>query len=139
MSIAIYDAFCEHLSGLGFSPAPEIIYPRTTTEPPDTGNWLEIMENPNEPERLSWGNNQCYNARGNFQIGVGFRAESRPWAYVNACALADAVVAHYPEGLELGPVKVFKSFRRPSVTNMDNQAQLFIPVTIQYQGLTIPE
>lgn len=137
MSIAIYQSFVEHLFALGLSPMPLIILPGSPDEPPDTGNWLEVMENPNEPERLSWGNNQCYNARGNFQIGVGYR--SGLGQYVNARNLADTVVAHYPEGFELGTARVFKAFRRPSVTNMDNQAQLFIPVTIQYQGLTSPE
>lgn len=121
----------EQLSIFVWNPQPEILWPGIETRPPDQGMWLEPDIFPNEIENVAWNNESCVEMRGFFQILVHYRpghGQKEP------TILADALIAHFPKGFALGPVRVIKrGWQAAQVVEGDD---LYIPITIPYQGLT---
>jgi hypothetical protein len=128
----ILEAAFQKLKAFVYSPAPEILWPGVNEDPPQSGMWLQPGFFPNEPEDIAWGDDSCVDTRGFFQILVYYRPGQGQEA---PSEMADALIAFFPKGLALGPVRVRKRpWQSPAVT--EDGSKLFIPVTIPYQGLT---
>lgn len=113
-------------------PQPEIMWPGLQEEPPENGLWLQPGFFPNEPSDIAWDNEACVDTRGFFQILVYFRPGQ---GQLDPSELADALIAHYPKGLSLGPVRIRKRpWQSPMIT--EDASKLYIPVTMSYKGLT---
>jgi len=111
--------------------APPIAWPGINFEPPSSGLWLEPVFFPNEPADLAWEDESCHEAIGFFQVGVYYRPGG---GQVEPSQMADAIIAHFPKGLEIGPVRVRKrAWQSPAVT--DDGSRLYIPVTIPWRGI----
>jgi len=130
MSTTILQACFEHLQTLAYSPAPAVLWPGLNQEPPDTDLWLEPGFFPNEPVDDTWPNDSCAEQRGFFQVLVGYRPGA---GEIAPSELADAVVALFSKGTDLGGVVVRKQpTRGPSF--VDEGDKLLIPVTVYYRG-----
>lgn len=129
----IMEACFEHLEDFVYSPAPEILYPALQTDPPSEGAWLEARFFPNEPVDRVWGDEACVEARGFFQVSVCFR--TRPGiGQMSPSSIADALIAHFEKGTELGPVRVRKRpWQSPMI--VEDSSKSFIPVTVPYWGM----
>ena len=113
-------------------PQPAIFYPGLQNDPPESGMWLEAKVFPNEPADIAWDNDACVDTRGFFQVSVYFRPGQ---GVIEPARLADALIAFFPKGSDLGTVRVRKRpWQSPVVT--EDSSKLFIPVTIPYKGLT---
>ena len=109
--------------------APPIAWPGINFTPPNQGAWLEVSLFPNEPDDRFWSGERALQI-GFIQVSVCVRPGI---GLANPTALAESVIAHFPKGLEIGPVKVRKRpYLRPAVT-VDHY--YFVPVTIPYIGL----
>ncbi len=127
----ILTAALEKLETFVYVPPPEIIWPGIQKSPPETGIWLQVRFAPNEPYDYNWGEG-CVDTRGHIRILVYFRPDQ---GQLDPSELADALIAFYPKGFELGPVRVRKRpWQSPMVTQ--DASKLYIPVTIPYMGLT---
>lgn len=128
----IMKAAFDKLVDFVYSPQPEILWPGRQQDPPENGMWLQPGFFPNEPMDIAWDNDACVDTRGFFQILVYFRPDQGQEV---PSELADALIEHFPKGLDLGPVRVRK---RPSQAPMitEDASKLYIPVTIFYNGLT---
>lgn len=127
----IIEAAFERLTQFAFDPMPPIVWPGIASEPPNDGMWLEPELFPNEPINIAWDDESCVSTRGFFQILVHFRPGA---ATLEPTALADALCLHFPKGLDLGPVRVFKrAWQDAPVVESDD---IYIPITIPYRGLT---
>jgi len=128
----IIEAAFQKLETFGYSPQPEILYPGIQNEPPQAGIWLQPGVFPNEPQDIAWDDDSCVDTRGFVQVLVYFRPGQ---GVIEPSELADALIAFFPKGLQLGPVRVRK---RPwqSPVIVEDSSKLFIPVTIPYKGLT---
>lgn len=127
MSTVIMSAAFARLSTLANK--PPIAWPGVDFVPPTSGPWLEISVFPNEPDTLGMSADAV-------QLEIGFvqvLACNRPGSGTMTIAtLAEAVAAHYPKALELGPVRVrAKPWLSPAVIDDD---RIFVPVTIPYRG-----
>lgn len=114
-----------------YSTSAPIFYPdRPDSDPPSTGRWIDFDIFPNEPDDPHWASDtQVY--LGFLQASVYFRPGGGE--FFAAYDEVEGIQAHFPKGLQLGPVKVRKRpYPRPLVTD---DAALFIPVTIEYIGL----
>jgi hypothetical protein len=128
----ILTAAFDHLIAFVYSPQPEIMWPGIQSTPPEAGMWLEPGFFPNEPDDIAWDDDSCVDTRGFFQILVYFRPGQ---GQIDPSELADALIAHYPKGTELGAVRVRKRpWQSPAVT--DDASKLFIPITVPYMGMT---
>lgn len=113
------------------SPPVLVAWPGIEFNPPSTGRWLEARLFPNEPRDLAWDDNSCHDMFGFFQVNVYYRPGT---GQVTPSQLADDIIAYFPKGLVLGPVRVEKrGWQSPAVTDED---KLFIPVTIRWRGIT---
>lgn len=93
--------------------------------------WLECKWFPNEPRDLAWDNASWHETLGFFQINVYYRPGR---GQIDPSEVADALVAHFPKGLALGPVRVRKrAWPSPVVVDGDKS---FIPVTVSWRGVT---
>ena len=128
----IIESVFELLEAFGYSPQPTILYPGIQSDPPQSGIWLEPSVFPNEPEDIAWDNDSCVDTRGFVQILVCFRPGQ---GVIEPSELADALIAAFPKGLSIGPVRVLKRpWQSPVV--VEDSSRLFIPVTVPYKGLT---
>jgi hypothetical protein len=128
----ILEAAFQKLETFVYSPSPEILWPGIQENPPESGMWLQPGFFPNEPEDLSWDNDACLDTRGFFQVLIYFRPGQ---GLLDPSELADALIAHFPKGLDLGPVRIRKRpWQSPAV--IEDASKLFIPVTVPYKGLT---
>lgn len=84
---------------------------------------------PNEPRNLTIDGDLAEQI-GFFQVTVCFRPGT---GIVQPMMTAEAVIATFPKGTDLGPVKVrMRPWLAPTVTA---SSYLFIPVTIPYLGI----
>lgn len=91
--------------------------------------WLEAKLFPNEPLDPFWNNGASMQARGFFQVMVGYRPGV---GQIGPSEVADAICAHFSKGTALGPVRVRKSpWQSPEITDSDKS---LIPITIPYMG-----
>ncbi len=130
----ILKAAFEKLEAFVYSPQPPILWPAVvrTEGTPESGMWLQPRFFPNEPNDIAWDDSACVDTRGFIQILVYYRPGQGP---VDPSELADALIAHFPKGTDLGPVRVRKRpWQSPAVT--EDSSKLFIPVTVPYLGLT---
>lgn len=97
---------------------------------PEGPLWLEARLFPSERDDLHWeGGRQL---AGFFQVSVGYRPHSTINRLVAATGEAEKVAAHFPKGLNVGPVYVRKTPHvAPEVIDSDKS---FVPVTISYHG-----
>ena len=131
MSTAIFEACLTRLRNFSYSPAPEILWPNKQEKPPQTGLWIEPGYFPNEPIDPGWENDSCVEERGFFQMLIGYRKNTGETA---ASELADALVAWFAKGTDLGGVVVKKRpTRGPAYVDED---KVFIPITVHYLGIT---
>jgi len=128
----IMEAAFEKLVAFTYAPQPEILWPGIQEEPPQAGLWLQPGFFPNEPEDIAWDNDSCVDTRGFFQVLIYFRPGQ---GQIDPSELADSLIAFFPKGLALGPVRVRKRpWQSPMITQ--DASKLYIPVTIPYKGLT---
>jgi len=128
----IIEAAFQSLESFTYEPQPAILYPGLKTEPPQRGMWLQPMVFPNEPDDIAWDNDACIDTRGFLQILIYFRPGM---GVIEPSVLADALIAFFPKGSTIGPVRVLKRpWQSPPV--VEDSSALFIPVTVPYQGLT---
>jgi len=128
----ILEAALEKLNSFVYSPQPDILWPGIQDEPPQSGLWLQPSFFPNEPDDIAWDNDACVDTRGFLQILVYYRPGQ---GQLDPSALADALIAYFPKGSALGPVRIRKRpWQSPAV--VDDADKLFIPVTVPYKGLT---
>ena len=128
----ILEAGIEKLKSFVYVPQPEILYPGVVRDPPNSGMWLELKFFPNEPKDIAWDNDGCVDTRGFFRVPVYLRPGQ---GQLDPSELADALIAFFPKGLVLGPVRVRKRpWQSPLITQ--DASKLYIPVTIPYKGLT---
>lgn len=112
-------------------PEVVVLWPGIQSDPPDEGFWLEPKLFPNENTDPAWNDDSCAIARGFFQIKVYWRVRENP-GMVAPMALADALIAHFPKGTTLGPVRVRKKPHQSPAIPEDDRS--FIPVTVPYLG-----
>ena len=128
----IMEAAFDKLIAFPYSPQPEILWPGIQETPPQSDIWLQPGFFPNEPEDLSWDNDSCIDTRGFFQILIYFRPGQ---GLIEPSELADSLIAYFPKGSDLGPVRIRKRpWQSPAIT--EDASKLFIPVTVPYKGLT---
>jgi len=128
----IIESVFQILDTFGFSPQPEILWPGIQSDPPQTGMWLQPSVFPNEPDDIAWDNDSCVDTRGFVQILVYFRPGQ---GVIQPSELADALIAKFPKGSGIGPVRVLKRpWQSPVV--VEDSSKSFIPVTVPYKGLT---
>jgi len=128
----ILDAALAKLETFTYAPQPEIMWPGIQGDPPESGIWLQVRFAPNEPYDIAWDDDACIDTRGHVRILVYFRPGQ---GQIVPSELADALIAFYPKGSSLGPVRVRKRpWQSPMVT--EDASKLYIPVTIPYMGLT---
>lgn len=109
--------------------APPIAWPGTNFTPPSSGIWFEALMFPNEPANLTL-QGDVAEVLGFLQVTVCFRPGV---GILQPMMTAEAVIAQFPAGLDLGPVKVRqRPWLAPTVTDND---YLFIPVTIPWRGI----
>jgi len=128
----IIEAAFQQLMVFPYSPAPEILWPGIQNEPPQEGIWLQPNVFPNEPNDIAWDDDACVDTRGFIRVLVYFRPGQ---GVIEPSELADALIAFFPKGSQLGPVRVRKRPWQSSVITEDS-SKLFISVTIPYKGLT---
>lgn len=136
MSTEIMEACFEHLATFSNAPdpEPEILWPAIPKTTPDSGFWLEPGYFPNTNRDIGWDNDSCVDTRGFFQVLVYFRVRPN-LGQVIPSELADKIIAHFPKGTVLGPVRVrARPSQAPMVT--EDSSKSYIPVTIPYMGLT---
>lgn len=127
----ILSACLAKLAAFDSSPAIPVAWPGIEFDSPSEGTWLEARLFPNEPRDLAWGDDSCHDMFGFFQINVYYRPGV---GQVSPSQIADDLIAFFPKGLVLGPVRVRKrAWQSPAVTDED---KLFIPVTIPWRGIT---
>lgn len=131
MSTDILEACLERLEDFDYSPPPALLWPGKKMEPPEEGFWIEPRYFPGEPADETW-DEGCVVTTGFFYLLVGCDAGI---GEDEASELADALVAWFPKGQELGPVRVLKRATRGG-SYIDEGSRLYIPVTVRYQGLT---
>lgn len=132
MNTAILEAFIDRLNSLSFSPALPIIYVDGVKKaPPATGMWLEFQAFPNEGNTIAWGAESPTNAKGFFQISVGYRPNI---GIIQPSAVVDSIIAHFPYAHRfVGDVGVIKKpWRTTAVIESD---KVYIPITIPFAGL----
>ena len=128
----ILAAFFARLGTFDYSPEIPVLWPGVKQDPPDSGYWFEASVFPNEPRNLAWNDDAPQLSVGFCQVLVGYRPGS---GEIGPSEAADALLDHFPKGLELGGVRVTKKpWRSPSF--VEDGARLFIPVTIPYIGIT---
>jgi len=128
----ILQAALTKLETFVYSPQPQILWPGIQETPPESGMWLQPSLFPNEPADIAWDDDACVDTRGFIQILIYFRPGQ---GQIDPSELADALIAFYPKGSALGPVRVRKRpWQSPAITQ--DASKLYIPLTIPYQGLT---
>ena len=128
----ILEALFEKLESFVYSPQPDVLWPGKQEDPPEAGMWLQPGLFPNETGDIAWDNDACVDTRGFAQILVYFRPDQ---GQPDPSKLADALIAFFPKGSDLGPVRVRKRpWQSPMITQ--DASKLYIPVTISYKGLT---
>lgn len=128
----IITAAFEKLNSFVHDPQPEILWPGIQETPPEEGMWLQPSVFPNEPGDFAWDNDAPVDTRGWFQILVYFRPGQ---GVIDPATLADALIAFFPKGSDLGTVRVRKRPWQSPVIAHDS-SKLYIPVTVPYRGLT---
>lgn len=109
------------------SPALTIAYPDVAFTPPPSGKYLDVALFYNRPlwEGLAAGKID----QGLLQITVVW---PRHQGVIKPLAVADAVMAHFPKGLELGGVRITAEPYAASPLIEDSQVR--VPVTIGWQA-----
>jgi hypothetical protein len=127
----ILEACLERLRDFDYSPPIPVAWPGVDLDPPEEGVWLDALNFPNQPRDLAWGDDSCHDTFGFFQVRVFFRPGV---GQVVPSTIADLLIAFFPKGLALGPVRVRqRPWQSPLVTMPD---KLYIPVTIPWRGIT---
>lgn len=132
MNTAILEAFIDRLESLSFSPALPIIYvDGKKAEPPTSGMWLEVQAFPNEGSTVAWGAESPTNAKGFFQVSVGYRPNI---GIIQPSSVVDSIIAHFHYAYRfVGDVGVIKKpWRTTAVIESD---KVYIPITIPFAGL----
>ena len=135
MSTDILTAFLARLSALALTPSLPVMWPGIPKSAPSSGTWLEARYFPNEGGDLTWGNDAQMDTIGFFQVSVYYRPGTSTGqnSQVDASEVADLVIAHFPKGLPIGPVRVRKSaWQSPAI---DLEGKSFLPVTIPYRSI----
>lgn len=126
----ILKACLDRLIAFDASPPIPIAHPGVSFDPPSDSLWFAASSFPNEPGRLSWDDGSFYNTFGFFQVLV---YDNAGIGQIRASDLADQLIAHFPESLNLGPVCVRKRpWQSPAVTLPD---KIYVPVTIPWRGI----
>lgn len=130
MATTILKGFFERLESFNYFPLPAIMWPGLNQAPPTSGLWIEPGYFPNEHQDDVWDDDTCVLFRGFAQALIGFRPND---GLVAPYELADALIAWFPKGQAIGPVRVRK---RPwaSPHFVGDGDKLFIPVTIRLTG-----
>ena len=124
---SILDGAFSHTAS--YSTALTIAWPGVDFTPPSEGLWLEVSIFPNEPDNYSW-DDETQEFMGFLQVSVYGRPGSGIYGLTDE---AESIIAHFPKGTALGPVRVSqRPYLRPVV--IDGEAH-FIPVTIPYKGI----
>lgn len=128
----ILDAGMLHMAA--YSTSLPVSYPATPFKAPsgEEAMWLEIRYFPNVPRNLGWENDARQEYIGAFRISVYFRTQ---YGSFTATEEAEALIAHFAKGTELGPVRVSQRPYLAPVVDSDNGAA-FITVTIPYRGIS---
>ena len=122
----------DRLDAFVYSPQPVVLWPGLHNAPPAAGMWLEPNLMPGETINIVWDDCATVDTNGFLQIMVYYRPDQ---GQLDPSELADALIDHFPKGLELGPVGVNeRPWQLPAVT--DDASKLFIPVMVPYLGLT---
>jgi hypothetical protein len=109
--------------------APPIAWPGVDFTPPDSGTWWEAAIFPNEPRNLTLDSDTAEHL-GFLQVQVCYRPGVGLLVPVMS---AEAVIASFPKGTELGPVRVRqKPWLGPTIAD---DGYLFLPVTIPWRGI----
>lgn len=128
----ILTAFLARLKLFTYSPQPDVLWPGIQADPPDEGMWLKPAFFPNRNRDRHWDDDGCVERRGFFRVLVYYRV--RPdLGQIVPSELADAIVAHFPKGTELGPVCVIEEPSQDPAIDED-PSKSYIPVTIRYLG-----
>lgn len=117
----------------GGPPGVPVAWPGISFDPPSgpEARWLEASIFPAEPDNIAWQSDSPHRYEGFIQVLVGFRP-NRLGAKA-AWDLAGHVIALYPKGTQIGPVKVS---RRPGLGPLvAENGRNSIPVTIRYLGV----
>lgn len=126
----ILTACLDRLILFAASPGYTIAHPGIKFTPPSTGYWLEPQLFPNEPANYGWDDDARLTEIGFFQVLVMYRPGE---GQVNATEIADAIIAYFPKGQILGPVRVYKRPHQSPPVVLSDKA--YIPVTIPYREL----
>lgn len=114
------------------SPAGDlpILWPGLTTQPPDTGMWLEPRAFPGDTVNPFYGEASKNRYGGFWQVGVGFRPGA---GEVAPRTIAAQIASHFDKGTVIAGASVWQ---RPSIgsTVTDGHRQV-VPVTIRYRGM----
>lgn len=123
----IADAFKAILATFATAQGIPVAWPGVVFEPPATGSWLEMAWFPNETVNLTFGDGSQY--RGFGQVSCCCRPGGGDGI---ALALADAVIAAFPKGTQLGIARVE---RKPwASSELSAPDRIAVPVTVRYQG-----
>lgn len=122
----IWDAIKATLDS--YSTSLPIAKPGKTFDPPASGLWLRVMWFPNEPENITWAEDEEF--VGAVRIGVEGYNGGGITALVDE---AESIAALFPKSLALGPVRVRqRPYISPPISEGD---KIMVPVTIPYRGI----
>lgn len=107
-----------------------IAWPGVDFTPPSEGMWFEVRHFPNESENMSMEGSSKQLFIGFVQVSVLVRPGS---GIVDLTAEAEKIQAHFPKGLDLGPVQVLK--RPYQMAPVPDGDRISIPVTVPYRGI----
>lgn len=128
----ILEACIDKLEAFSYSPEMPVLWGGVNETPPNTGLWLQPHLFPIEPSDIAWDNDACVDTRGFLQVLVYFKPGQ---GVIEPTAAASAIIAAFPKGTALGPVRVLKQPWQSAMVTQDS-SKLYIPVTIPYKGLT---
>lgn len=129
----IYDAFAPLVTAFANSksPALEVGYPGNHFDPPDSGEWIEIIANWNGSENYGLPDAGPTHLTGFFRLIVGARPS--PNAMMTAQKLAEELVAEFAKGTTFGGALVYQA---PSIGGpIQEDARLEIPVTVRWRAV----
>ncbi|MBN49988.1 MAG: hypothetical protein CMN85_10635 [Spongiibacteraceae bacterium] len=125
----IYNAFAPLVTAFagGYSPAIPVAYPGVSFDPPDEGNWLELVPVWNQGENYGLADEGPTVERGFFRILVSYRT-----GFVSAQTLAEEVVSAFGKGTTFGGALVYES---PSITGpVQSDEKTMLSVTIRWRA-----
>lgn len=128
---SIYAAFAAHLANFVASLSPPVpcAYPGVHFTPPGEGLWLEAAWFANRSVNYGVGDDGPTLHQGFFQVSVCDRPGH---GIVPSAAMADAVIAGFPKGTQIGPASVYEKPSRGKTLEADEK--LVTPVSIYYRA-----